>query len=313
MRNFLAVILAIITGVTASFGLVSWKLSELIHQPEPIQDILGSGEAAEEFKAAVPAAVGNLATDTTGVALVDDALNQAVSEASARIVAHEDFDAAWSESLEETRLGWLQDITELRERMEAGESIPDNSTDAQLDLQLGPVTDLTLSMIEDAVAEATADLPGVEAPSLQRDTESDTSIATSIPPVSFLTAEQVVMVEELMTMWPAILALAVIIFVIASVIASRGSRWIVWLVTGLVAALCGAALKFGYMWMQNTVVERTEGDPNLTLVRPLLEAFQSWADPQLLVFVAAAIGMALLGVLGGFISANRRRSYRYAR
>lgn len=310
MRNFLAVILAIIAGITASFGLVSWKLSELIHQPEPVQTILGSSPEAEEFKAAVPGAVGNLATDATGVALVDDAMNQAISEASARIVSHEDFDAAWSESLEETRLGWLDDITGLRERMEAGETIPENSTEAQLELQLGPVTNLTLSMIEDAVAEATADLPGVDAPSLQLDDDEEISVATSIPPVSMLTAEQVVMVEELMTMWPAILALAAIIFVMALVVASWGSRWIVWLVTGLVAAVCGAAIKLGYTWMRNTVVERTADDPNLTLVRPLLDAVQSWADPQLLVMVAAAIGVALLGILGGFISANRRRSYR---
>ena len=313
MRNFLAVILAIIAGITASFGLVSWKLSELIHRPEPVQAILGSGPEAEEFKTAVPGAVGNLATDTTGVALVDDALNQAISETSARIVSHENFDAAWSESLEQTRVAWLDDITGLRERMEAGEPISDNSTEAQLDLQLGPVTNLTLSMIEDAVSEAIADLPGVEAPSLQLEDDAEISVATSIPPVSLLTAEQVVMVEELMTMWPAILALAAIIFVMALVVASWGSRWIVWLLTGLMVAVCGAAIKLGYMWMKNSVVERAEGDPNLTLVRPLLDAVQSWADPQLLVMVAAAIGMALLGILGGFISANRRRSYRSAR
>ena len=310
MRNFLAVILAIIAGFTDSFGLVSWKLSELIHQPEPVQDILASGEPAEEFKAAVPSAVGNLAAESTGVALVDDALNQAVAEASARIVGHEDFDAAWADSLEATRTGWLEDITGLRERMVAGETIPETATDAQLDLQLGPVTDLTLSMIEDAVAEATADLPGVETPSLQLDAESETTIATAIPPVSFLTAEQVVMVEELMTMWPAILALAAIILVMAFVVASRGSRWIVLLVSGLVAAVCAAALKLGSMWMQNTVLERTEGGPNQALVRPLLDAVQAWADPQLLVFGAAAVGVALLGILGSFISGNRRRSYR---
>ena len=310
MRNFLAVILAIIVGLTASFGLVSWKLSELIHQPEPVQNILASGESAEEFKAAVPSAVGNLAADTTGVALVDDALNQAVAEASARIVGHDDFDAAWAESLEQTRAGWLQDITVLRDRMETGETLADNATDAQLDLQLGPVTDLTLSMIEDAVTEATMDLPGVETPSLQLDAESETTIATPIPPVSFLTAEQVVMVEELMTMWPAILALAAIIFVMALVVASWGSRWLVLLVSGLVAAVCAVALKLGSMWMQNTVVERTEGDPNQALVRSLLDAVQDWADPQLLVFGATAIGVGLLGILGGFISANRRRSYR---
>lgn len=309
MRNFLAVILAILAGLTASFGLVSWKVSELVHQAEPIQDILGSGESAEDFKNAVPSAVGNLVTDTTGVAVVDDALNRAVSEASARIVAHEDFDAAWSESLEQTRVGWLDDITSLRERMEAGESIPDNASEAQLDLQLGPVTELTLSMIEDAVADAIADIPGVEAPALNVDVESETTVATAIPPVSLLTAEQVVMAEELMTMWPAILGLAAIIFLMALVIASRGSRWIVLLVTGLVGAVCGAAVKLGYMWMQNMVLERAEGDPNMSLVRPLLNAVQDWADPQLLVFIAAAVGMALLGILGGFISGNRRRSY----
>ena len=310
MRNFLAVILAILAGLTASFGLVSWKVSDVIHQPEPIQDILGSGESAEDFKAAVPTAVGNLAADTTGVAVVDDALHRAVSEASARIVAHENFDAAWAESLEETRTGWLNDITTLREKIESGESIPDNATDAQLDLQLGPVTDLTLSMIEDAVAEATAGIPGVEAPALNVDAASETTVATAIPPVSLLTAEQIVMAEELMTMWPATLALAAIIFLMALIVASQGSRWVVLLVTGVVAAVCGAAVKFGYTWMQNRVLQRAEDDPSVTLVRPLLEAVQAWADPQLLVFTAASVGMALLGILGGFIAGNRRRSYR---
>ncbi|HEY4536765.1 MAG TPA: hypothetical protein VIG71_12460 [Enteractinococcus sp.] len=309
MRNFLAVILAILAGMTAVFGLVSWKMSELIHQPEPIQEIFGSGRFADDFKAAVPTAVANLTTDTTGVAVVDDALRRAVSEASGRIVGHENFDTAWAETLEQTRAGWLQDISALRERMDAGEAIPENATEAQLDLELGPVTDLTLSMIEEAVAEATAHLPGVDPPVLRDEADSATTVATPLPPLSVLTAEQVVLAEELMTMWPAILALAAIIFLMAVIVAARGSRWIVWLVTGLVVALCGAAVKVGLMWLQHMVLQNGQDDPSLALVRPLLAAVEDWSNPQLIVLIVAAVGVALLGILGGFIASNRRRSY----
>lgn len=306
MRNFLAVILAIITGVTASFGLVSWKLSAAIHQPEPIQDILGSGDAAEEFKNAVPQALGNMATGTTNIVVVDDAINRAVSEASAQIVAHEGFDEAWNQSLELTRAGWLETIGTLRSQLDAGEPIADNATDAQLELRLDPVTDLTLSMVEDAVAEATSGIPGIENVSLDLETDLATTIATPIPPVHMLTATQVVQAEELMTMWPAIVALAAIAFVMALVIASRGSRWVVWLVTGLVAAMSGALVKLAYSWMQNFVLGRADDTTNTSLLRPFLRAIQDWADPQILVLIAAGVGIALLGILGGFIASNRR-------
>lgn len=306
MRNFLAVILAIITGVTASFGLVSWKLSEAIHQPEPIQDILGSGEAAQDFKNAVPETLGNMATGTTNIVVVDDAINRAVTEASAHVVAHEDFDQAWSESLELTRVGWLDTVGELRAQLDAGEQLDDNATDAQLELRLDPVTDLTLSMVEDAVAEATSGIPGIENVSLDLETDLTTTVPTPIPPVNMLTAAQVVQAEELMTVWPAILALAAIVFVMALVMASRGSRWMVWLVTGLVAAISGAAVKLAYSWMQNFVLDRAADTTHATLLRPFLRAIQDWADPQILVLIAAAVGIALIGILGGFIASNRR-------
>src|SRR5699024_2908385 len=67
MRNFLAVILAIVAGLTASLGLIAWKLNGVTHQPEPVQDILGSGEAADQLKAAVPDALGNMASESIDV------------------------------------------------------------------------------------------------------------------------------------------------------------------------------------------------------------------------------------------------------
>ena len=110
MRNFLAIILAMIAGLTTVFGLVSWKLSDVIHQPEPIQTILDSGEAAEDFKAAIPEALGNMTVGATGVDIVDETINRVVTEASGQIVSEEGFDQAWSQSLELTRTGWIDDI-----------------------------------------------------------------------------------------------------------------------------------------------------------------------------------------------------------
>lgn len=304
MRNFLAVILAIVAGVTASCGLMSWKVSEMIHDPAPVQEILGSGPAAEDFKAAVPNAIGNLATDATGVVVVDDAINRALAETSRHIMSHPDFDAAWSAALEATRAGWIANIIDLRGVLNAGEELADTSTAAQLQLNFGPITDLVVSMIEDAVAQATAGIPGVENLSIELNPDVESVITTPVPPVSMLTAEQVVLIEELTTMWPAIIALGAIVAVMALVVASRWSRWIVWVVTGVVAALCGAAVKFGYAWLQSSVLDSAQGD--ISLLRPFLRALQDWSDPQLLVFIAGAVGVALLGILGGFIASNRR-------
>src|SRR5690625_2459408 len=213
---------------------------------------------------------------------------------------------SWSESLELTRAGWLDTVGELRAQLDAGEQLDDNATDAQLELRLDPVTDLTLSMVEDAVAEATSGIPGIENVSLDLETDLTTTVPTPIPPVNMLTAAQVVQAEELMTVWPAILALAAIVFVMALVVASRGSRWMVWLVTGLVAAISGAAVKLAYSWMQNFVLDRAADTTHATLLRPFLRAIQDWADPQILVLIAAAVGIALIGILGGFIASNRR-------
>lgn len=301
MRNFLAVILAIIAGLTTVFGLVSWKISDVIHQPEPIQDILGAGESADELKAAVPDALGNLTAQATGIEAVDAALQDAVTEASGQLVADEGFDEAWSESLELTRSGWLEELNALGDQLNSGETIPENSTAAQLDLRLDPVAQLAVSN----ATEALPDMPGVDTSEVTSDLE--VTVPTSIPPISALTAEQVVMVEELMTLWPAMLGLATILFIMALVVASRGSRWIVWLVTGVMVALGGALVKIGYTVMQHQLRDQVQEPGVSTVLRPLLRAIQDWADPQLIVLMVAGVGVALLGILGGFISANRRR------
>ena len=302
MRNFLAVVLAIIAGLTTVFGLVSWRLSELIHEPDVVQEMLGSGEAAQDFQAALPEALGNMTVGATGVAVVDDTINRVVTEASGQIVTDDGFDQAWSDSLEATRAGWVEDINALRAQLNAGESLADNSTAAQLDLRLEPVVGLVVSMIEDALAV----LPGVE-PSLELDSDIEASVATSIPPVSMLTAEQVVLTEEVMTLWPAVLALAAVLFVMALVVASGGSRWMVWLVTGLLVALGGALIKIGYTLVQNHLLDGADDAAALSLLRPLLRSVQDWADPQFVVLIVAGVGVTLLGILGGFIASHRRR------
>ena len=306
MRNFLAVILAIIAGVTASVGLVAWQLNSVIHEPEPVQDILGSGEAAEEFKASVPDALGSMAADSTGVGLIDDAVGEAVSAAAGEITAHEGFDQAWSESLELTRTGWVEDVASLRDRMEAGEPIADNATDAQLQLQLDPVAQVSVSMLEDAIRDATADVPGASENSVSLNTDPDLTVNTSVPPVTMMTAEQVVLAEELITLWPILLVIAGIVFLMALLVASSGSRWISWLVTGLVIAVVGVFSKFGFSVMQNSILEDDGDAAYISLLRPFLRAVQDWADPQILILIAIGVGIALLGILGGFISSNQR-------
>lgn len=301
MRNFLAVILAIVAGVTASVGLVSWKLDGVINQPEPIQDILGSGEAAEQLKAAVPDAIGAMASDSIDIAVVGDAVNSAVSSGVGEVTEHEDFDQAWAESLEQTRADWVARIESLRGQMNAGESIAENATDAQLQLHLDPVAEVGVSVLN----EALSDVPGATG---GLDLQPELTVETSVPPVSMLTAEQVVLAEELITLWPVVLVIAGIVFLMALLVATNGSRWIVWLVTGLVAAISGALVKFGFVQMQHRVLDAAEDTPQLAMLRPFLRAVQEWADPQLIVLMVAGVGVALLGILGGFISSNRQRT-----
>lgn len=300
MRNFLAVLLAVVAGVTAALGLVAWKLDGLIHQPEPVQDMLGSGEAAEEFKSAVPDALGSMADDTTGVAVIDEALGAAISAVAGELRSHPDFDEAWAQSLELTRTNWVDQISTLRDRMNAGEPIAENSTEAQLQLRLDPIGQLAVS-----------ELPGGE--ELATDDATEISVQTAIPPVSMLTAEQVVLAEELITLWPVVLVIGGIVFLMALLIATNGSRWIPWLVTGLVVAVSGAATKFGFSQMQNDLLERAEGSPAHSLMQPLLRAVQDWADPQIIVLLVAGGGLAILGIVGGLIASNRRRVGTYER
>lgn len=301
MRNFLAVILAIVAGVTASVGLVSWKLDGVINQPEPIQDILGSGEAAEQLKAAVPDAIGAMASDSIDIAVVGDAVNSAVSSGVGEVTEHEDFDQAWAESLEQTRADWVARIESLRGQMDAGESIAENATDAQLQLHLDPVAEVGVSVLNEALSDVPGATDGL-------DLQPELTVDTSVPPVTMLTAEQVVLAEELITLWPVVLVIAGIVFLMALLVATNGSRWIAWLVTGLVAAISGALVKFGFVQMQNRVLDAAEDTPQLAMLRPFLRAVQEWADPQLIVLMVAGVGVALLGILGGFISSNRQRT-----
>src|SRR5690625_7888395 len=89
MRNFLAVVLAILAGLTTVFGLVSWRVSELIHDPEPVQEVLGSGVAADEFYEALHKALGNMTVGSTGVAAVDEANKNTVIVARGQVVVQD--------------------------------------------------------------------------------------------------------------------------------------------------------------------------------------------------------------------------------
>ncbi|MDN6535185.1 MAG: hypothetical protein L0K63_13130 [Yaniella sp.] len=301
MRNFLAVLLALVAGITASVGLVAWKLDGVINVPEQVQEMFGSGEAADQLKSVVPEALGKAASESIDIGVVGDAVNAAVSRAAGEITSHEEFDEAWSESLEQTRGGWVEEIHSLRDRMDTGESIPENSTDAQLQLRLDPVAEVGVSVIDDAVAQVPGSSGGLGL-------EPELRVDMATPPVSMLTAEQVVLAEELITLWPVVLVLAGIVLLMALLVASHGNRWIVWLIAGLLTAISGVALKVGLALIQNQVLDTAEDTPQLSLARPFLRAFQEWADPQLIVLMAIGFGFALLGILGGFISANRQRT-----
>src|SRR5699024_10184873 len=91
------------------------------------------------------------------------------------------------------------------------------------------------------------------------------------PTVIVLTAEQTVLAPKLLTLWPVLHVLAEIVFLISLLIGSGGSRWIVWLVTGVVAAVCGMFAKFGFSPMQHVILDRAENTPHLVLLRPRSE------------------------------------------
>src|SRR5699024_5805101 len=113
MRNLFAVLFALLAGLTASVGLVAWELDGVINEPRQVQEMFGSGEAAEQLKSVVPEALGNAASESIDIGVVGDAVNAAVSRAAGEITSHEEFDQAWSESLEQTRVGWVENIHSL--------------------------------------------------------------------------------------------------------------------------------------------------------------------------------------------------------
>src|SRR5699024_9475098 len=179
--------------------------------------------------------------------------------------------------------------------------IADNSTDAQLQWHLDPVAEVAVSDINDAVADVTGSASNMQL-------EPKLTINTSIPPVSMLTAEQTVLATQPRPLWPWLLVRAGIVCWIGSHRGAGGSRWVVWSVTGVVAAVCGLFAKFGFSQMQHVMLDRAENTPPLVLRRPFLRAVQDRADPQLIVLMVAGAGVALLGILGGFISSIRRRA-----
>src|SRR5699024_5269024 len=75
--------------------------------------------------------------------------------------------------------------------------------------------------------------------------EPELRVDVAIPPVTMLTAEQTVLAEELITLWPVLLVIAGIVLLMALLVASHGNRWIVWLISGLLTAITGVALKLG--------------------------------------------------------------------
>jgi hypothetical protein len=269
------------------------------------------------LRAAVPGQVsavvrGNLPDQVPS--FLQEALLELVQGAADGLVTDERFPGAWSETLEQTRVDWVQ-------RLEAIEAGTGESTDATLHLQLAPLAGLGV----DRLSESVEQLPGgqaagravrVGAERALRDLQDPAAgndagasplvVGLNIPDPEEISGRRVAQAVSLLPQWPWLAGGAAVAGLLALLVAPRGRRWTVLVAAGGTAVVAGA---LGWWGLNRLEVAGVSGLARIA-AQSLTEGVRDYAVPDTVMLMAGGALVVALGVVSGLFSRSgaRRRS-----
>jgi hypothetical protein len=317
MRTVLSLVLAVLAGLLASLALVGARADALVHTPGPLQQIAGPMSQDPGLRSALPGQMESLVQENLPDQLpsfLQAGLLELAKGAADGLVSDDRFPGAWSQTLEQTRVDWV-------ERVEAIGTGDPGPADATLHLQLAPLAGLGVDRLSEsvemlpggeaagrAVREAAGKaLAGMQGPAAGDDPgASPLVVDLNIPDPAQVSGQRLAQVVSLLPRWPWLAGGAVVAGLLALLSAPRGRRWIVLVAAGGTAALAGA---IGWWGLGRLEVTGVTGLARIA-AESVVQGVRDYAVPDTVMLMAGGALVVALGVVSGLFSrggAGRRR------
>jgi hypothetical protein len=313
MRTLLALVLAVLAGLLASLALAGARLDALVHTPAPLQRIAGPMSEDPELRAALPGQVTALVQENLPdevPSFLQDGVLTLVEGAAQDMVADDRFPGAWSQTLERTRVDWVQRLEAIEKNAQPGTA---ESADATLHLQLAPLADLGVDRLSESVerlpggAGAARDvregaeqaLGDLQGPAAGADAgPSPLVVDLGVPDPGQFSGQQVAEAVSWLPRWPWLAGGAVVAGLLALLVAPRGRSWTVLVAAGGTALLAGAA---GWWGLGQVEVPEASGLARIA-AESLAHGMRDYAMPDTVLLMAGGALVAALGVVTGLFS-----------
>ncbi|HEY4616499.1 MAG TPA: hypothetical protein VIG75_13655, partial [Citricoccus sp.] len=155
MRTVTSLALAVLAGLLAALALAGARADALVHTPGPLQRIAGPMVQDPQLRQALPEQVAGLVAQNLPEhtpALLEEGVQLLAEGAAQGLVTDERFPEAWSQSLERTRVDWVDRL----EGIAAEPGTPVRPEQSTVHLHLAPVAAVGV----DRLAETAGALPG---------------------------------------------------------------------------------------------------------------------------------------------------------
>lgn len=320
MRTVTSLALALIAGLLAALALAGARADALVHTPGPLQRIAGPMAQDPRLRQALPEQVAGLVDQNLPErtpALLEEGVQRLAQGATQGLVTDERFPEAWAQSLERTRVDWVDRL----EGIAAEPGTPVRPEQSTVHLHLAPVAAVGV----DRLAEAVGTLPGgEEVERLVRDRADEVLaedgrpdgasgpgaaplvVDLGVPDPSRISGVRLAQAVALLPAWPWLAVGAGLAGLLALWTAPARRRWTVLVAAGAAAVLAGAA---GRWWLGPWGLGRWEAAGESSLARAavasLADGVRAYAVPDTVALMLGGGIAVVLGLAGGLLARSR--------
>lgn len=291
MRNALAVLCLILSGLLSAAALAGHQIDQLLREEEPVREIAGGLPQDEEFSGAVSQIMvselsGRLPEGVSS--FIGGGAEDFVSGIVDGLLDDERTQQAWDETLQNTRADYVERLDRLFAEGTTGDP---SELDVRVDLE--PMAGAVVASLADSIPLMDADSFEVPTPEMVVDIEAATE--GDADPYTWAT------LAAASQYWAGLAVAAGVLLLLGLLLGHGRGRWAALSVGGITAALAGT-------WIALTVASPDFGQPeqlpqeSSAILQHVESQFNAWAQPVWWFFVAAAGAVVVLGLLGALVA-----------
>lgn len=292
MRNLLAALCLILSGVLAIGAMWGHQIDQLLRDDEPLREIAGDLPHDEQFGEAVTQMMVSELTDQMpeqASNFIGGGVEDFVSGAVEDLLDDERMHQAWEETLQTTRADYVERLEALFEEGSSGDT---SELDIRVDLE--PLAGAAINSIVDSIPMVDADSFDIPTPQVEVDIAAAATDSDADP---YTWATAVVVAQY--WVWVGV-ASGVMLLLGLALGQGRGR--------GVALALGGISAALGGLWVALNVAAPDFDMPaelpqeNVAILDFVQTQFTDWAQPVWWFFVAGAVGVVVLGILGALVA-----------